>query len=248
MFKALRFTLRLLLLWLHFIVGLLIAALFFHWKNRQYHQHKRIVQLWLWVAAKIMGCDIQLSDDAPEQEHSLIVANHISWVDIFVLGGSFAVRFLSKSEIRSWPLFGWLSAVSGTLFIQRGAGSEEGIRLIADCLAQGDDVMIFPEATTTDGLSVKPFHPRLLKTAVSAQIAVTPVMISYSKNSQPDTGPAWTTDDDFISTLWYVLSQPKTQVQVHRFAPIKADPERSRTELAKDCHARIKTRLENLYS
>ncbi|MDJ0832518.1 MAG: lysophospholipid acyltransferase family protein [Gammaproteobacteria bacterium] len=241
------FVIRALLFLIHLTLGMLIAGLLFHLRNRNYHQHKVVIRQWLKLCALIFGCRIQVSSDNRQAltdiEGSLIVANHISWLDILVLGGLFNVRFLSKSEIRGWPFVGWLSAASGTLFIERGRGSEISNTLITEALRQGDNVLIFPEGTTTDGVSVKPFHPRLFKSAISAQKPVTPVMISYLHRHQPNTGIAWDDDTSFMTTLWHIIGSWRTDVQVHCFAEQSSAVE-SRKELAKRCHQQIQQRLE----
>ena len=161
-----------------------------------------------------------------------------------MLGGIFNIRFLSKSEIRGWPMFGWLSTSSGTLFIERGKGSEQSNDVITGVLQQGDNVMIFPEATTSDGLGVKPFHPRLFKSAIAAQKPVIPVMISYLTDHQPNRDIAWTLERSFAQTIWHILGSWRTEVQVHCFAPVSSAG-LSRKELARRCHVEIRERLES---
>jgi 1-acyl-sn-glycerol-3-phosphate acyltransferase len=244
--KIIRFTLRLLLILLNLVAGLLIAALLFHRGNREYHHHKSIIRRWLKLCALIMGCKVKMIRPAEESRYicgSLFVANHISWLDIFVFGGWFTLRILSKSEVRNWPFFGWLSAASGTLFIERGRGAEESITEIRKALVNMDNVMIFPESTTSSGLAVKPFHPRLLKAAIEAQRPVIPVMIRYHDNNQPLTEIALDDENHIGLTMWRVLSRPRTQVIIQQFSPIWPDQHFSRTDLAKKCNSLISTGL-----
>ncbi len=246
--KIILLVIRALLFLIHLLVGMLIAGLLFHRRNREYHQHKKLIRQWLKLCALIFGCRIQVTSDHHQAltdiEASLFVSNHISWLDILVLGGIFNLRFLSKSEIRGWPFIGWLSAASGTLFIERGSGSEKSSNSITEALQQGDNVLIFPEGTTTAGSSVKPFHPRLFKTAISAEKPVTPVMISYLSQHQPNTDIAWDDERSFIATLWHIIGSWRTDVQVHCFATQSSEVE-SRKELAKRCHQQIQQRLES---
>ncbi|MEJ2388486.1 MAG: lysophospholipid acyltransferase family protein [Chromatiaceae bacterium] len=99
-------------------------------------------------------------------ERALLVANHISWLDIHVLGGQGQIGFLSKAEVRDWPLIGWMAETAGTLFIARG-GNQAGelVQQIADHIRSKGRLAIFPEGTTTDGTSIKRFHPRLFGAA-----------------------------------------------------------------------------------
>ncbi|MGD8909828.1 MAG: lysophospholipid acyltransferase family protein [Chromatiales bacterium] len=249
--KIIRFTLRLLLILLNLVAGLLIAALVFHGGNREYHHHKSIIRRWLKLCALIMGCKVEMihpADESSDVRGSLFVANHISWLDIFVFGGWFTVRQLSKSEVRSWPFFGWLSAASGTLFIERGRGAQDSISEIHKALVNMDNVMVFPESTTSSGISVKPFHPRLLKAAAEAQRPVTPVMISYRDNNQPLTDIALNEENHIGVTMWRVLSRPCTQVIIQQFSPIWPEQHSSRTDLAKKCNRLISAGLATLYT
>jgi 1-acyl-sn-glycerol-3-phosphate acyltransferase len=253
--KLLRFTIRLLLFLINLLAGLLIAALLFHRDNREYHHHKSIVRRWLKLCALIMGCRVEMIKPPHEDSElcgsllvaSLLVANHISWLDIFVFGGWFPVRFLSKSEVRGWPFFGWLSASSGTLFIERGRGSDNSVGEIRQALLNMDNVMVFPESTTTSGLGVRPFHPRLLKAAIEAQRPVIPCLISYRNRDSALTDIAWDDENHFLSTVWRVLSRLRTEVIIEQFDPLWPDQFNSRTDLAKKCHSLINERLMNLY-
>lgn len=247
--RLLRFLIRFSLLLLHVSIGLVIAALLFHRSNREYHHHRGIIRRWMRLSSGIMGCRIHYSQDpdisTASPHANLFVANHISWLDIFVLGGVFELRFLSKHEVRGWPLFGWLSAASGTLFIQRGSGSEAAVDAIRKALVSGDHVLIFAESTTSDGTGVKPFHPRLFKAAIESERPIRPVMIRYQRRGRPFTELAWTDDSNLLLTFWHVLSAAHTDVFVHAFAPLATQAEASRTQLAKTCHSQIRNRLEN---
>jgi 1-acyl-sn-glycerol-3-phosphate acyltransferase len=247
--KIIRFTLRLLLFLLNLGAGLLIAALVFHGGNREYHHHKSIIRRWLKLCALITGCKVKMirpADQSNDVRGSLFVANHVSWLDIFVFGGWFTLRFLSKSEVRDWPFFGWLSAASGTLFIERGRGAKDSITEIQKALVNMDNVMVFPESTTSSGVAVKPFHPRLLKAAIEAKRPVIPVMIRYHDNNQPLTDIALDEENHIGVTMWRVLSRPRTQVIIQQFSPIWPEQHFSRTELAKKCNSQISMGLATL--
>ena len=118
-------------------------------------------------------------NDAPPG--SLIVANHVSWVDIFAINACRPSAFVAKSEIRRWPFIGWLSARHDTVFLRRG--SRGHARLVNEeidaLLNQGQDVAIFPEGMTTDGTQLLGFHAALLQPAIETQRPVLPVALSY---------------------------------------------------------------------
>ena len=115
-----------------------------------------------------------------EQHHGLWVSNHVSWMDIPVVGTVSPAFFLSKAEIGEWPVFGKLAHAAGTLFIERGSGDAGSVSSqIADFLAKGFSVIFFPEATTTSGKKIKRIHGTLLQSAIDADVPVRPIVIAY---------------------------------------------------------------------
>lgn len=112
---------------------------------------------------------------------SMLVANHISWLDIFVINAALPTAFVSKEEVRRWPVVGWLAAVNDTVFLKRGSRGHARLinQEIGDILATGKHVGVFPEGTTTDGTHVLHFHAALLQPALAAGRPVVPAAISY---------------------------------------------------------------------
>ena len=179
---ALRGTLRLLHLFAHFAKGLYLS--YTHLHGTQSHdlsteQHK-IIQTWLHRSAEIIGVDIQVHG-TPAQSPVFVVANHISWLDIIIISSVLPVSFLSKAEIRNWPIIGTLAAKAGTLFIRRGSknGAAEAVELVKVKLKAGHSVASFPEAKTTDGTSVHVFHARLFAAAIETNTPIQPVALRY---------------------------------------------------------------------
>jgi 1-acyl-sn-glycerol-3-phosphate acyltransferase len=129
--------------------------------------------------ARILGIRVTVVG-APPQRPVVFAATHLSWADIPVLGSAADCAFLSKDEVRDWPVVGWLSARAGTLFIRRGdrRSATETIDTLTAALAAGRQVMLFPEGTTTRG-EVRRFKGRLLQAAVTAGVPVQPVALSY---------------------------------------------------------------------
>ena len=115
-----------------------------------------------------------------QQYHGLWVSNHVSWMDIPVVGTVSPAFFLSKAEIGEWPIFGKLAYAAGTVFIQRGSGDAGSVAAqIAEFLRQGFSVIFFPEATTTDGSKIKRIHGKLLQAAIDADVPVRAMVIAY---------------------------------------------------------------------
>ena len=113
----------------------------------------------------------------PAPQAAYLVSNHISWLDVLVIGSIRPVCFLAKSEISQWPLIGYLARRAGTLFIKRGQGVQSATRAVTDCLRHGHSVVVFPEGTTSDGSQVKPFYPRLFSVVENHETMVQPLAL-----------------------------------------------------------------------
>lgn len=142
---------------------------------------------------------------------SLIVANHISWVDILAINALVPVAFVAKSEVRDWPLIGWLAANTDTVFLRRGSRGHAKIvnREIDTLLNAGKLVAIFPEGTTTDGSSLLGFHAALLQAAIETHCPVQPLAISYeSARGGRSLTPAYVGDTRLLNSLDAILAEP----------------------------------------
>ncbi len=176
-----------------------------------------------WFMARLSNAlpfRITVIGELPRQP-MLWVCNHVSWTDIPLLGRLIPLSFLSKAEVRTWPVAGWLAHNAGTLFIRRGAGDSRLVqRQMTRHLQQGSPLLIFPEGTTTDGRSLRTFHGRLLGSAIEAGVDLQPVAIQYLRNGQPDTLAPFIGDDDLLSHLRRLLSHEQGEVHVHLLKPI----------------------------
>jgi 1-acyl-sn-glycerol-3-phosphate acyltransferase len=165
----------------HLVRGLATAAFIYPLQTAQ--RRKNTIQRW---SARLLTClAVRLHvHGTPRLETPLmLVANHVSWLDIFAVNAVVPSRFVAKSEIRTWPLLGWLAYRSGTLFIER-ARRRDTARInseVTAALLAGDVFAVFPEGTTTDGSTVLKFHSALLAPAVAADAAVQPVAIRYER-------------------------------------------------------------------
>jgi 1-acyl-sn-glycerol-3-phosphate acyltransferase len=153
----------------------------------------------------------------------MLVANHVSWLDIFVINAAVPTRFVAKSEVRGWPLIGWLCVKADTLFIERERPRDLA-RLdgtIASALRDGAGMGVFLEGTTTDGNEVLPFHSSLLRPAQQANIDVHPVAIQYRRSDGTVcTEAAYDGDKTLLDTLRLMLTQREIHVQVHFLLPL----------------------------
>jgi 1-acyl-sn-glycerol-3-phosphate acyltransferase len=134
----------------------------------------------------------------------LVVCNHISWLDIYVINALTPAAFVSKDDVKSWPLIGWLCAHTETIFLERGsrAAAQRTRETMIGHLQAGVHVAVFPEGTTTRGDRVLPFHAALFQSAIDAEAPVIPLALRYAdRHGNPSRAPAY--DGDI--TLWQCL-------------------------------------------
>ena len=177
----------------------------------------RYVQYFCRQLSKVFNVDVQVHGEIP-REPALWVSNHVSWLDIAVLGSGARVFFLAKAEIEQWPLLGKLAKGGGTLFIKRGSGDSIKIKQqMTDFLQQDIPVLFFPEATTSNGQSIKKVHGRLLGAAIDAKKPVQICLICYvNQDGQLDTIAPFIGDTSFGQHVKNVLEMP--QVTAHLMA------------------------------
>lgn len=135
-----------------------------------------------WALALLDALGVELEADLTHAvPGSLLVANHISWIDIYVINAALPAAFVSKEEVRHWPVLGWLAARNETIFLRRGSRGHARIinQEVAERLGKSQHVAVFPEGTTTDGRSLLHFHAALLQPALAAGKPVLPVALSY---------------------------------------------------------------------
>lgn len=143
---------------------------------------RRLLLKQTWSAALLDALGVEVEADLTHAvPGALLVANHVSWIDIFVINAVMPSAFVSKEEVRHWPIIGWLAARNDTVFLRRGSRGHARIinEQVAGLLGQGKHVAVFPEGTTTDGRSLLHFHAALLQPALAAGRPVLPAAISY---------------------------------------------------------------------
>jgi 1-acyl-sn-glycerol-3-phosphate acyltransferase len=176
----------------------------------------------------------------------LIVANHVSWLDVFVLHSLRPSRFIAKSELKRWPLLGHLIVGSGTLFIERER-RRDAHRInghARDVLAAGDTIAIFPEGTTTDGTGVLPFHASLLQPIIDAHGHVQPIALRYcGADGNHTEAPVYVGETSFMESLWRVLGEQRIVVEI-TLGPTLSARSRHRRELSREAEAFIRSTVE----
>jgi 1-acyl-sn-glycerol-3-phosphate acyltransferase len=239
---ALRAIVRLLRAVVHALHGALICAFVFPRLDGK--QRMQRVGWWSARMLEMLGIRLQASG-APHVGPVLLVANHVSWLDILAINAVQPVRFVSKADVRHWPFLGWLVACGGTLFIERER-KRDALRVvhqIAEALKAGETVAVFPEGTTSDGRGLLPFHANLLQAAIATETPVQPVVLRYSDAhaSFSDAG-GYVGDTSLVASLWSAATAERLCVHVTVLLP-EGTRHLDRRALSEKLHATIAGRL-----
>lgn len=218
--RALRYAYRTPLLLWHALIDLPIVLLLIAVGRGGPLSHGAI----RWYAGsllRIFGMRLQ-REGQPLPGGTLFVANHVSWIDIMVLLSQHMMGFIAKSEIRGWPLIGWVVAQAETIFLQRGNGDslEKVMEEMAQRLRVGRAVAAFPEGGTRNGRELGTFHARIFTAAVQAQAPVQPVALCYGVRSQAQPIVAFAPRESFMGNLVRLLGEPARPVRVCFLPPI----------------------------
>lgn len=230
---------------LHVVEGVVTTLVVFPWIGLL--RRRALIRRWSSRLLRIMRVETRFHGipDGEFPANLVIVANHISWLDIFVLNALQPSRFVAKAELRRWPFVGWLSAQVGTLFVERERRSHTHSvnREAAAALARGDVIVIFPEGTTTDGTTLLPFRGSLLQPVVDAEGHVQPVAIRYrGATGDLSVAPAYAGDTTFIESFWRATGERRLVAELH-FVPALPARARHRRELARAAESAIRTAL-----
>nr|WP_222623070.1 1-acyl-sn-glycerol-3-phosphate acyltransferase [Ramlibacter cellulosilyticus] len=219
----------------HALAGWLTITLLFPRWNQQ--RRDATVQAWAQRMLRVLGIPLHVTGHAPAQGPMLIVSNHLSWLDILVLHAARHCRFVSKSDVKHWPLIGTLATGGGTLYIEREK-RRDAMRVVhhmAESLKAGDIVAVFPEGTTGDGKALLPFHANLIQAAISAHAPVLPVALRFvdRASGKDSEGPLYLGDDTLVSSLWRTLAGRPFVAHV-RFGEPQVAEGRDRRQWAED--------------
>lgn len=234
------FAVRSVLVSVWILLGLLTELLCFPWLGHR--RRRRVVGAWSRVLMALCGVRLRVLGQPQREGAVLWVANHISWVDIFVLNSVRPTSFVAKSDIRRWPVIGLLVAWSGTLFIDRNHrhAVREASRQMQTCFQQGDVVGLFPEGTSTNGLDVRSFHAGLFDAAIQAGVAVQPVALRFYRAGQRAPELAFVGEQTLVANLWQLLGARQVQVHCDFLPQIPVTSQTQRGELARQAHAAIR--------
>jgi 1-acyl-sn-glycerol-3-phosphate acyltransferase len=218
------------------------------WKiiSRLNRNYTLLLRLILNIKVTVTGDEGQL-----ERGGYVIIANHVSYVDGIVLGSIFPIIFVSKREVKSWPLVGQWNVLCGTVFINRQNKGEVGslIQEMTRKLGQEANLLLFPEGTSTNGEKMLPFQTAPLAAPLRNRSIIVPVTVTYRTiDDRPVTAANrdlvyWYGDMEFVTHFWSLLGlrgievlvsiQPK--IECYRYADTSA----GRKKLAEDCYNRV---------
>ena len=205
----------------------------------------------------ILNIKVTIAGDADQLERGgyVVIANHVSYVDGIVLGSIFPIVFVSKREVKKWPIVGQWNVLCGTIFINRQRKNEVGalVREMTRKLRQEANVLLFPEGTSTNGEKMLPFQTVPLAAPLRSRSIIVPVTLAYTTiDEQPVTAVNrdfvyWYGDMDFVTHFWNLLGRRGVEVLVTLQPKIEcfryADNSAGRKKLAEDCYNRVLGRV-----
>lgn len=230
-----------------------LLGLRFNWKIRRF-----LPRLWHRVACRVLGIRVRVHGVPEAKRPLLLAANHASWKDILVLGSVADVVYIAKSEVRGWPVFGVLARLQATIFVEREQRQKTGeqVNEIAERLAAGEIVVLFPEGTTSDGNRLLEVKSSLFGAAASAVphapdgiVHIQPVSIAYTGLHGMAMGryhrpiAAWPGDIELMPHLMGILRAGAVDVDVDFGERVDYTRTSNRKAVSRTVEARIRAML-----
>ena len=238
-----RFVFFSVLLFFWVLIGLGSIVCYFSWFSLDKKQ--RVIRWWSRHLLRLCRVKVEIQGTPIMDQPVLWVANHVSWLDIFVINSVRSTHFVAKSEIRKWTLLGWLVAGAGTVFIerQRRHAIKKVVEQLQVLFAQRQVVGLFPEGTTTDGLDVKPFHNSLFAPVIQADAPLQTIALRFYAGGRRSTRFAFTGEQSLVANLWFLLTSVEPAQVVCEFVDqltAKQCSQMSRAELGQWARASIR--------
>ncbi|ASK26623.1 1-acyl-sn-glycerol-3-phosphate acyltransferase [Neisseria chenwenguii] len=244
----LRITFRLFCIVLCLLYGM--AEMFFLFPFYSKTRKLRAIQIWSLRVMASCGMKLETFGVPPSSAHGqLVVANHISWMDIMAFNGAFPGRFVAKDDVAGWPVIGYLATQAQTVYVARNkgtAGNGEKIRTVTQALQNGDTVALFPEGTSTGGSSILPFKTSFFQAAYDAGVPIVPALCRYPNpdGTSPSPHSAYHTDISLWQSIIMIISQPESKAELHFLPPVS--PHEDRRESAAEVHALLLAKQKEL--
>jgi len=231
--------LKIILILIHLFIGT-ICILFFPVINRKLK--KLLIKRWSSLLLKIFKINLVVNNDLKKilsKKNYLIVSNHISWLDIFIINSAYPVAFVAKQSISKWPILSWLVKASETIFIDRKRITKikKTLKEVENYLENKGSICIFPEGTSTDGSQLLNFKSNLLQTAINKNISVLPIAIQYFQNQNFCSAPAYYADLTLLDSIRNLITFDNIEAKLTILTEIKSISDRK--VLAKEAFVKI---------
>ncbi len=227
-------------LFLLFLMGTFLHYLVFYYLRSRTGLIDRAQWMHYWAKVFCRWFGIQVHSVGKPPDSGIICSNHISYLDILVLGSLCPLVFVSKIEVRNWPFVGQLTTLAGTIYVDRSKRSEV-VKIgesIASVLKEKVVVAVFPEGTSSDGSQVLPFYPSLLEPVVQGGWPVTPVRLTYSvPTGKVETDVAYWGEMAFVPHFIKLMAKKRVNAEVS-FLPVQQGFI-NRKQAARDLHEMI---------
>ncbi|WP_061162840.1 lysophospholipid acyltransferase family protein [Caballeronia temeraria] len=241
-------VLRKLRLLVHLLYGMWVVATRF--PRASAAERAELNRAWSIEMLRLAGMKLVVHNDGARLHSGvLVVGNHVSWIDIYVINAWRPTPFVSKAEIRKWPVVGWLAHQLGTVFVQREKRSDAKriMHELANRLLAGEMMCVFPEGTTTDGQSLLPFHANMFQAAVSSSCPVQPICLMYEDaRGRQSIAPAYIGDMSLNDSLSALLRA--TPLTAHLYVCDPLAPGADRRLLASEAQACVDAALQRMRS
>lgn len=206
------------------------------------------------IAARICGLRIHVRGEISRERPLMLVSNHTSYLDVFVIGSLLPVSFTPKKEIRSWPLIGFMCVLADCIFVERRpAEMQAAAAEMKKRLDKGKVLCLFPEGTTSDGFHIKPFKSGFFSLAEMHDLPVQPASIAYTHiGHDPITDArreevAWVGDATFFGHFWHFLGLPPVRVEVEMHPTQRIGTFGNRKALTQACEQTVVAGVNHLF-
>jgi len=246
MFKGLEVLWRVVHLGAHLLAGWWVVRR--HFARWDAAQRANKTMAWARRALTLLHIDLDVHGSPVQQGPAMLVANHVSWLDILVLLACCRCRFVAKSEVGRWPVIGDLTRGTGTLFVKRNSKRDavHVVREMAQALRPefSNILVIFPEGTTSTGKTVLPFHANLFQAAISANAPVQALAIRYEDalTRHQSLAPSYCGNDTLVGSIYRTLFAAPLRATL-RFGQAQTAGDRTRRAWASDAHAKVASLL-----
>jgi len=234
-------------IWAHVIRGVITLLIIF--PSSKPSVKDMHIKSWSKRLLVLFGIELKINNQSIISDTPyLLASNHISWIDIHAINAFKPIRFVAKSEVERWPVFGWMAKQLGTVFIQR-SNSRHAIEVVSNMTKalESESICIFPEGTSTEGSTVRPFKANLFESAVISRVPVYSLAIQYfDRNTGLRTDvTAFVGEMDLLESMSKILKHHNLRVELTFFPPSGASPvfSNDRKWLALQSHEQISTYL-----